>query len=432
MSQPASGGQPGRETRLLLGTIIVSVIVLVVLARFRFPDEVVREAAEAAPAPLERLAARATFDELAAIMADLERRLTPRLAIVRISPERISGPLAVALRMTPNRGVLLLGPGETLASEPGPAYPLIGRDPTRDLAVIAMPEMADGAVAPRTGAPRPGPRYVAVVEASAQGPVIRPVYLARTDSVQDPRSSSPLQQVAAPDLPLSRGAALFTLAGTFIGVVTEGGTEATVIPAEAMIAAALSAQPGAEVRGNLAVEVQALTPALAKATGAQSGVVVSYVHPQGPAAGMLEPGDVINAVGGINVTTPAGFLRLEQARTPGGVVPIRIVRRQKPLEVSVTARDATGPPLPPPTAADPGMVLRTVPDLGTEVVAVRRGGAAARSGLAVGDVIVRFEGRDDPASPELLRAYRAAAPGAALLLGVQRGSQHLVVALEKQ
>lgn len=431
MTLSASGQPRGRETRLLVGTIVVSVLVLVVLARFRFPDETVRQTAEAAPAPLERLAARATFDELAAIMTDLELRLTPRLEVVRIQPERISGPLGIALRMTPDRAVLLLGPRETVAQGPTSSYSMVGRDATRDLAVLAVPAIADGAVTPRTGAIRPGPRYIAVVEASAQGPVIRPVYLARTDIAEEPGTSSPVHKVAVVQEALPRGAALFTLDGTFIGVVSDGGTNATVIPAESMIAAALSVRPGAEVRGDLAIDVQALSPVLAKAAGAESGVIVSYVHPEGPAAGVLESGDVIRAVDGVNVTTPAGFLRLEQRRTPGAPVALRIVRRGTALDVNVTARDATAGSLPPAMASDPGMVLRTVRNLGSEVVAVRPGGAAARSGLAVGDVIVRLNGRDDPSSDELLRAYRSADAGTALLLTIQRGTQHIVAALEK-
>lgn len=431
MIQPAEGSPRGRETRLLLGTIVVSVLVLVVLARFRFPEETARDTAEATPAPLERLAARATFDELAAIMTDLERRLTPRLITVDVQPERTSGPLALALRMTPDRAVLLLDSGEMLTPPRTPDYSLIGRDATRDLAVLAVPQMADGAVTPRTGGPRTGPRYVAVVEPSEQGPVIRPVYLARTDIIQDPRSNNSLHRVAVVQQALPRGSALFTLAGTFIGIVSAGGRTATVIPAESLIAAALSVQPGAEVRGDFAIEVQALSPALAKASGTNAGVIVSYVHPQGPAAGLLESGDAIVAVDGVNVTTVAGFMRLEQSKPPGTPATLRIVRRGKPLDVSVTPRDATGAPLPPATTTDPGMVLRSVPNFGAEVVAVRPGGAAARAGLAVGDVVVRLNGRDSPTSAELVRAYRNATPGSALLLTIQRGTQHLVVALEK-
>ncbi len=430
MSQPASS-ERGRETRLLLGTIIVSVIVLVVLAQFRFPEETGGNTAEPAPAPLERLAARATFDELATIMTDLERRLSPRLSVVQIEPERESGSYAVAPRMTTDRAVAVLGPGEVIVPSADAGQRIIGRDPNRDLAVIAVPPASDGAVTPRTGAARPGPRYVVVVEGSAQGPVVRPAYLARTDAVEDPRTHTSLLQVTALQQALPRGAALFTLAGTFIGVVSEGGSRATVVPADSMIAAALSVHGGGEMRGDLAIEVQALSPGLAKAAGANSGVIVSYVHPQGPAAQAVEPGDVIAAIDGINVTTPAGFLRLVRSRAPGSAVAVHIIRRGKPVDVSVSARDITGPPLPAIQASDPGLTLRTVSSLGSEVVAVQSDGAAAKSGLAVGDIIVRLDSNDAPSVAEILRAYRDADSGAALLLTVQRGTRQLVAALEK-
>ena len=53
-----------RETRLLAATIGISIVVLVVLSRFRFPNVAadVRDAASAQP--LARLAARAAFDAL--------------------------------------------------------------------------------------------------------------------------------------------------------------------------------------------------------------------------------------------------------------------------------------------------------------------------------------------------------------------------------
>jgi S1-C subfamily serine protease len=62
---------------------------------------------------------------------------------------------------------------------------------------------------------------------------------------------------------------------------------------------------------------------------------------------------------------------------------------------------------------------------------VQSGGAAAKSGLAVGDIIVRLDSNDAPSVAEILRAYRDADSGAALLLTVQRGTRQLVAALEK-
>jgi hypothetical protein len=65
--------------RLLLVTIAVSVGMLLLLARFRFPDDATDQTAAPAPPPLERLAASATYDELAGIMGDLERRVRPTI-----------------------------------------------------------------------------------------------------------------------------------------------------------------------------------------------------------------------------------------------------------------------------------------------------------------------------------------------------------------
>jgi S1-C subfamily serine protease len=101
------------------------------------------------------------------------------------------------------------------------------------------------------------------------------------------------------------------------------------------------------------------------------------------------------------------------------------------VDVGVVARDLAGAPLPPPEGSDAGLILRAVASLGSEVVAVRPGGAAAQAGLAVGDIIVRLNGRDAPGVAEILRAYRDADSGAALLLTVQRGTRQVVAALEK-
>jgi S1-C subfamily serine protease len=420
----------GRETRLLLGTIAVSVVVLLVLAQFRFPDEVARETAQPAPAPLERLAAQATYDELATTMADLERRLGPRLVVVRVLPDRDAGAFAIAPRMTDERVAVVLGPRESIApatEEPPPV--MVSRD-TRDIAVLTVDYLLDGSVTSATSPMRPGPRYVAVAEATARGPILRPTYLGRTDAVPDPRTGAPTL-VAAADQPIPRGAAIFSLTGNFIGLVTTGGLRPVIVPADVLRGIALAAQP-AETRGDFAVEVQPLTPPLAKATGATQGVVVSYVHPQGPAADRLAPGDVIVSVDGVNVTTPEGFLRVEQGRTPGATALLRVVRRGETGEEQIRVRDATGAPLPPLPADESGMVLRTIPGLGAEVATVYRGGAADRSGLLAGDIVSAIDGRQDPSAETLLRAFRALQPGAAMLLTVRRGQQHLVVALEKQ
>lgn len=430
MSSPPEARR-GRETRLLLATIAISVAVLVLLAQFRFPEEAGRPAAEPAPAPLERLAARATYDELASIMADLERRLTPRLAVVQIQPERPEGAFAIAARMTPNRAAVVLTSQESLVPGSSGSFPILARDNTRDLAVVSVRGADDAVVTVSAVTLRPGPRYIAVVEATARGPVIRPVYVGRTDIFQDPRTTSPMLAVAALQQVLPRGAAIFSLAGNFLGLAIAGGMSATIIPGDILYAAAESARGVEETRGDLGFTVQSLTRALARATGADRGVVASAIHPRGPAGDRVEPGDVVTAIDGTTVTTPAGFQQVVQSRTPGQEATLDLIRRGKPVQVAVTVRDATGAPLPPLAGDDPGLVLRHVPGLGAEIVSVRPGGAAARAGLAANDIVLRVDGRDAPAPAALLTAYRQAPNGSALLLSVQRGADQRVFALEK-
>jgi S1-C subfamily serine protease len=77
------------------------------------------------------------------------------------------------------------------------------------------------------------------------------------------------------------------------------------------------------------------------------------------------------------------------------------------------------------------MVMRVVPGAGVEVVTVAPGTPAARAGLEAGDLIVSADGIEQPDSTGILRAYRSAARGGAVLVTVRRGGQHRVLALEK-
>lgn len=432
-ASPPPGQRNGRETRLLLVTIAISVGVLLLLARFRFPDEPSNRPVESAPAPLERLAAQATYDELASIMADLDRRITPRVWILRSSTAGAAGSLVVAPRLTSDRAVALLDVGEVLeTATPGTEMEVVAHDVVRGIAVVRVPAVDDGAVPVRTAVPRPGPRYVGVVEATPHGPTLRPVYIGRLEPVTDPRTGTDQLSLTALQHALPRGAAVFTLDGAFLGLVRDPGPTTTLVTAEFLRAAADGAQPtAARPRGVLGVEVDALTPALAGATGADRGVIVTRVHSEGPAAKLLESGDVIQAVDGTAVGSIAAFRQQESTRVPGARVTVTGVRRGAPLETTVQAEDAATAPLA--TGADgPGFVGRHVPGAGVEVVTVREWSAAARAGLEPGDLIVAVDGQEAPDSAAVGRGYRAANAGTSLLLTVQRGRRHHVLALEKR
>ena len=108
-----------RETRLLAATIGISIVVLVVLSRFRFPNVAadVRDAASAQP--LARLAARAAFDDLSLAIRELSGRVTNSLLVVRATYPQGSSPdprvgssgshLLPALRVRDDVAVVLTG-----------------------------------------------------------------------------------------------------------------------------------------------------------------------------------------------------------------------------------------------------------------------------------------------------------------------------------
>jgi membrane-associated protease RseP (regulator of RpoE activity) len=422
----------GRETHLLLVTIAVSVGVLLLLARFRFPDEVANQQVESAAAPLERLAARATYDELASIMADLERRIGPRVTILRTHSQDGPGPPVVAPRLTGNRAVALLGPDEELGDTAGGERPeLITRVPAQGVVVIAVPAIDDGAVPIRQGVARAGPRYIGVMEATPRGPVVRPVYVGRIDAFPDPRTGAQLFSLAALQHAVPRGAALFTLEGLFIGLVRDAGVNPVVVPAENLRASAEGAQADAgKQRGELGIEVDALGGGVARATRTDRGVVVVHVAPFGPAAGVLQSGDVIQTIDGTPVSSVAGFEEVERSRTPTAEVAITGVRRGSPLEVTMRAGDGSTP-LPPSSINDPGYAGLSVPGAGVEVVSVVSGGAAAAAGLRRGDLIVALDGEAPRDATDLDRRFRAVKSGHAVLVTVQRDGRHRVLALEK-
>lgn len=365
-------------------------------------------------------------------MADLERRLAPRVAVLRLQSRDGRASLTVAPRLMPDRATALVREGEHIvgAGSGGGTQEVISHDVAREIAVVRVPAVDDGAVAIRQGAPRSGPRYVGVVEATTAGPAVRPVYVGRIDGLQDPQTGMPVLSLTGVQHALPRGAAVFTLEGAFIGLVRESADTTLLVSGETLRSAAESAQPVATpVNGRLGVEIDGLTAALRRATGAAQGVVVVHVDPSGPANGSLQSGDVIQTIGGTPVTSATVFRQLERGRPPGAEVALTGTRRRAPFTVSLKAGDAAGPVAL--SGDDPGFVGQNIAGAGIEVVTVSSGGPAARAGLQRGDLITELDGEPARDAAALARRFRSAASGAALLLTVQRGQQYRVVALEK-
>lgn len=427
MSQDEPSRNGGREVRLLLVTIAVSIAALLALAQFRFPEQAAPPA-EPAPAPLERLAARAAYDELASAMSDLERRLSRRLLVYRVNPERPSGRYVVAPRVTGSRAIVVLDRGETLQGL-GSAVNTVAHDTERGVAVLMIASGDDTLVTARTGPPRPGPRYLVIAEGTAQGPILRPVYVGRTNASEE--AHGPLTVVTMDSLQTTvpRGAAIFSLDGTFIGLVNEAGPVTSVFTAESLTAMATAAQPAqARPAGDLGIDVHDPTPAVLRGAGASAGVVVSRVRTGGPAADALRPGDVIQAIDDVPVHSTEAFRQVQQTRVPGAPTTIRFVRGGAQTQVTYRAADAAMSP------RDEGLGLTTrgVPRVGVEVLAVAANSAAERAGIRRGDLILTLDGAPVTDAGRVEQAYRTAKDGDVILLSLERDHQHIVVGVEKR
>lgn len=237
----------GRETRLLLLVILVAVAVLLVLARFRFPTPE-RVAATPPAGPIERLAARATFEELALIIADVSTRVDPALTVVDIVSEppaapapRRGAPAAApppvqqrrmaALRIDADLALVYLPSGFTVVASDD--VRVVASDAERELAlvrVVAEPFAGPVSLAPAFG----GPGYVAVFEGARGGSAARPEFIGRADSFDSVAWPDPLLSPGG-HAQLGAGAWLFTLDGRLLGLTVPDGPGVAVARARTLL-----------------------------------------------------------------------------------------------------------------------------------------------------------------------------------------------------
>jgi S1-C subfamily serine protease len=430
---------PRYEIRLLTITIVVSALMLFLLARLRFPDAQ-EHAAEPAPAapPLQRLAARATYDELTSILAGVERQVAPAVVVVHTiaadpaAPEPDAESLVPAVRIDAAQAVALIGPGRRLAASTGAIGRAIAVNEPRGIALVdagagTVDADAMGIAPPDSvGA---GPGYVAGVEASRGGPVIRPMYYGRVERGPDPRWGGDVLRFNGLQQMLPAGAAVFTLQGAFDGLGLPDGREFVVIPAAALQdEAARLARDGSIAASDLGVAVQRLDGALRAAAGVSSGVIVTDVAPGGPAAGRILAGDVITGIDGISIATPADYAGALGRLVPGTTAQVQLVRHGDAMTVPTTPSPRVAGEVP---SGELGLELRTVRGVGADVVSVAPRSEAARAGILRGDVIESFGAVEAPSAQAVLRAYREAGPGSYLLVRIRRGTGHVYAGLAR-
>jgi serine protease Do len=267
-----------------------------------------------------------------------------------------------------------------------------------------------------------------------------------------------LQTDAAINLGNSGGPLLST-DGVVVGVNTaiftpSGGSVGLgfAIPAETITSVIAELQAHGKVsRGYLGIEVQAMTPALARVLLGRddpAGVLIVSVEPTGPTANELMVGDVLLSVGSTAVTI-ATLGKIAVHLVPGSTVNVSVMRDGNELPRVVTAGQLPDPPEESLQASGPDTwvpnlelgVAKSTPDIrkalkapdetgGLVVTQLRHDGAGALAGMKVGDLIThagtkRLEdvadlstvSKPSDSQPLLLRIIRNGSPGFVAVTG---------------
>ncbi len=414
-----------RDTRTLLFVVLASVSMLWVLARLRFPDQ------EPAPSPVQPVLAQITppsaFDDIVGAVAQAQPRIEPLLVDDGGSPLRSAHR---ALKFRAGYAVMLVPPAAARPGaipEPAPAASHVVRDPITGLTVLRVADAT--LVTPSIWSPRrlDTPRFLLGAEPAAGGLSLRPVFIGSLEAEPSQRWMGEIWRL--PDsVDLTPGTFLFSSEGALAGLAIEEAGRPALLPGGRVISLAdRLLREGPRPPGRLGIEVQALTPELVEATGTAAGVIVAWIDPSGPASGRLEVGDVIDRVGDRLVDSLAEWRSAAGALTEGQTAMLRVRRGALTLEVEITA---SGPAASTPRAL--GLGLRAIRGVGSEVIRVASGSAAARAGLRQGDVITLAGAVSAPSPQQVARAFAAAPPDRPLLAAVTRGDSHFVVGIEKR
>jgi serine protease Do len=291
--------------------------------------------------------------------------------------------------------------------------------------------------------------------------------LERPFPVAEGRSAQVLQTDAAIN-PGNSGGPLLNVRGEVIGINTAIYTDARqqgnigigfAIPMNTVRELLPQLRTGKITRGMIGVSVGLIPPEAVDELGLKNrnGALVATVSPGGPAerAGM-EPGDVIVAFNGKPVANRDELVRNVVNTKPGTRVDVKVIRDKQEKNLNVTVEelnlDAEGQSARRPgdpddpdedTASGFGMTLSNItPDVarrlrldadlqGAVVVDVDPQGAAARAGIAPGDVITRVNRQRVSSATEASRELGKVESGRTALMLVMRNGQETFLTVTK-
>jgi S1-C subfamily serine protease len=407
-----------RETRRLLTAAALALVTLWVLARIRFPDEVARPN-PVAPV-LNQIGASSGFPDLAAEVDRVRRRVIPLLSEVRgAGPaggegQRIPAwPLADGTAATVLASSGVVGdPNDVLAHDPVSGLTLVRTDTTPGERRVVW-----------TPAELSRPRYLFAVTSGPRGPSVVPAYVSSLVAERSAVWPGEIWTVPAA-IGLQAGSLVFTSAGEWLGIVTEEESRLAIVPAEMVLIRSDELRHAAiGPPGDLGVRVQDLTAAIAASTKTASGVIVTWVDPNGPASDTIAVGDVIESVDGQPVPTAFAWEARMRRLVAKVAVHVKRHRSGEAADVTVMSRHI-------PHSSDLGLAL-VRSGMGSRVVRVAEGSAGQRAGLQPDDVLTAV-GTSPALLPEDLREqFGVLPPKGTLLISVARGDGHHIAVLAR-
>ena len=407
----AISGQPviSRETRRLLITIVVAVTALWVLARIRFQERPV--ASTPMPNVLAQLRPSSSYADLARLIADIRPAI-----VAAVSRSAGGGP---ALRIREDAAVTL---------HPGHADNVLAMDRATGVAIVRQPRGDVPGIMPWAPRVLDYPRYLVAADVTVEHVALRPVFIGGLFPVMSPLWSgeiwlSPAATSIAP------GTFVFSTDGAFAGLFVSHNGHAAMVPA-ALLYRTVEQTQRRRNPGELGITVQPLSASLASATRASAGVVITGIDQDGAAAGRLLATEVIEAIDGETVHTIDHWRARAARATAGETLTLRVRGSDGVRDVPVTAI-APVPPAEPADDATLGLRLRSIPNIGVEVLSVQRRSRGARAGIQPGDRITVAGGQPSPSPAQLTRLFGSLPQGGSLIVALTRGKERHVIAIDK-
>lgn len=153
-------------------------------------------------------------------------------------------------------------------------------------------------------------------------------------------------QTGAPVNPGNSGGPLVNLEGEVVGVISSGGGENLAFAVSAALVKLVIPsliKDGEYTHAYMGVNLRTVTPNIAEQVGLDEprGVIVTEIRSDGPAAGVLQRGDVILGIEGQRIDSRQQFVSyLALEASPGDTVEVTIVRdgERRTLEIALGER----------------------------------------------------------------------------------------------